>query len=628
MNNKKQSNGHILSDADNFMIGLQKNLMSRNNKLSFNDNTDYISNSRTNSYKKVVKPNNNNNNNSGFDRINDTRSNTYHFGNNNSSLNNLNVNYWMNNESTKIGNVKDGLNIYDERDDEDEEEDFDDDFDEDEANLKNTSFNHSIQFIDLNRVKYNNNNNSNNNMFDNRGVNMKFDQIEDARGNTISKPLNDFSDNFDNILVSNDNSTGNFMNYIINEDPNQAELFGPANNNNNNSGNMARLSTGDIFKTNNDISVKPEIMNEDELLNSIIEKPEIASSTTIFSNKNSNNNNNNNNNNAEETDDIKPSIENKKKKKKRVKVSHNVIEQKYRDNINEKILKFKDLVPTLQYCSQKDEFLADSNNETTNSAGETFQPDPLFLKKLDGLSPAKKMSKAIILGKTYEYIQHLEAKVERYEHQIKNYEQVLSGSNNNASIINTINNNIGKVMHTPISSVNQSNYSNTQQSFHQDKNLMTKSNSIGSSNSGEGSVTINNGNNNNTNRLENSGYKPNQIQQINTLQQHRMPMPPQDIRAPSLYYDNIPLKTISSTATSQSMSNSNNLSGSSINSSSHCDSFQNNITNTISHGLDSNSINKINSPINNIMLRNPSSNTNSTHFTANIGNNNQFGGFF
>ncbi|OBA25891.1 hypothetical protein HANVADRAFT_15072, partial [Hanseniaspora valbyensis NRRL Y-1626] len=111
-----------------------------------------------------------------------------------------------------------------------------------------------------------------------------------------------------------------------------------------------------------------------------------------------------------------------KKKKKRVKVSHNVIEQKYRDNINEKIVKFKDLVPALQYCSQKDEFLADSTNEATNNAGETYQPDPLLLKKLDGLSPAKKMSKAIILGKTYEYIQHLEAKVERYEHQIKNYE--------------------------------------------------------------------------------------------------------------------------------------------------------------------------------------------------------------
>lgn len=97
---------------------------------------------------------------------------------------------------------------------------------------------------------------------------------------------------------------------------------------------------------------------------------------------------------SSESEDERPrkksgSTKNKVVKPKRDKVSHNMIEKKYRTNINSKILQLRDVVPSLRIASgSKDISIAD----------------------LDGLTPASKLNKASVLTKAIEYIQHLENK--------------------------------------------------------------------------------------------------------------------------------------------------------------------------------------------------------------------------
>ncbi|XBW35308.1 hypothetical protein QEN19_000875 [Hanseniaspora menglaensis] len=563
------STTHKLSDADNFMLGLQNNIINRNTKIVFNENVDYMSNSRSNSSKKVFKPNNNISTSGSqvFDRSDDKRSNSYHFGNNN-----MNVNYWMNKDRGHSGAVNttynNGLNIYD--DEEEEEEDEDDGaFDEDEAIIKNAGSGYNSQFIDLNTVKFN----------QSSGVNMKLDQIEDARGNTISKPINSFSDEFDNILLG-DAGANNYMDFILNEnDPNKNMVYEAA------ESNQVKFNDNNMFKNKNEVVIKPEIDDESRIIEKTFKNP------TIYDDDDDE---------AVRTDfmEQKSSIDSIKKKKKG-KLSHNIIEQKYRDNINEKILKFKELVPSLQYCSEKEEFLSRIIVENSNLPSNVYEPSPLLLKKLDGLDPAKKLSKSIILGKTFEYIEHLETKVQIYENLIKNYEQALNTNSNNVITMND-----EKTLNNPIPLNNQRAFISNQQ-FIPQKQMMAKSNSSGSEN---GKVFINSG------RNDNGFYQRATPQhQMHSYSQQYIPIPPQEIRGPSLYYDNIPINPILSSATSHTMSNSNNLSTSSMNSLSHYDSLQSNMLNTMSQAHPS--MNKINSPMNKNMMRHPS-------------NSNQFGGFF
>ncbi|CCH45786.1 hypothetical protein BN7_5372 [Wickerhamomyces ciferrii] len=94
---------------------------------------------------------------------------------------------------------------------------------------------------------------------------------------------------------------------------------------------------------------------------------------------------------------------NKITKPKKTKATHNVIEKKYRTNINSKITALRDAVPSLR--------LAAGDVNTT-------------LNDLDGLSPAAKVNKAIVLEKATEYIQHLEKKnmiLLRENQQMKQY---------------------------------------------------------------------------------------------------------------------------------------------------------------------------------------------------------------
>ncbi|KAH7312118.1 helix-loop-helix DNA-binding domain-containing protein [Rhexocercosporidium sp. MPI-PUGE-AT-0058] len=72
------------------------------------------------------------------------------------------------------------------------------------------------------------------------------------------------------------------------------------------------------------------------------------------------------------------------------KTAHNMIEKRYRTNLNDKIAALRDSVPSLRVMSKK------------NSRGEDIQED------LQGLTPAHKLNKATVLSKATEYIAHLE----------------------------------------------------------------------------------------------------------------------------------------------------------------------------------------------------------------------------
>lgn len=94
---------------------------------------------------------------------------------------------------------------------------------------------------------------------------------------------------------------------------------------------------------------------------------------------------------------------------KKTKVSHNMIEKKYRTNINTKIFELRDAVPTLRVASGR---------------------NGMLLSELEGLAPASKLNKASVLTKATEYIKHLEKKNDSMLNQIASLQQLI----NNASV--------------------------------------------------------------------------------------------------------------------------------------------------------------------------------------------------
>lgn len=74
------------------------------------------------------------------------------------------------------------------------------------------------------------------------------------------------------------------------------------------------------------------------------------------------------------------------------KAAHNMIEKRYRTNLNDKIAALRDSVPSLRVMSR------------TNNAGDEDDDH----EDLEGLTPAHKLNKATVLSKATEYIRHLE----------------------------------------------------------------------------------------------------------------------------------------------------------------------------------------------------------------------------
>lgn len=79
------------------------------------------------------------------------------------------------------------------------------------------------------------------------------------------------------------------------------------------------------------------------------------------------------------------------------KTAHNMIEKRYRTNLNDKIAALRDSVPSLRVMSR--------GNGTVEE-----EDDP---EDLEGLTPAHKLNKATVLSKATEYIRHLEKRNKR-----------------------------------------------------------------------------------------------------------------------------------------------------------------------------------------------------------------------
>ncbi|TVY85037.1 Sterol regulatory element-binding protein [Lachnellula suecica] len=83
------------------------------------------------------------------------------------------------------------------------------------------------------------------------------------------------------------------------------------------------------------------------------------------------------------------------------KTAHNMIEKRYRTNLNDKIAALRDSVPSLRIM-------------TKSARGEDTADDR---EELQGLTPAHKLNKATVLSKATEYIGHLEKRNKRLQEE-------------------------------------------------------------------------------------------------------------------------------------------------------------------------------------------------------------------
>lgn len=105
-----------------------------------------------------------------------------------------------------------------------------------------------------------------------------------------------------------------------------------------------------------------------------------------------------------------------KREKPRTKSAHNVIEQRYRNKINDKFTALQNSVPTLRVIARKK---SKTRSDDDDEEEEYYYLPPLGREDLEGLEPARKLNKGTILAKSVEYIKFLERKNDRMklEHQ-------------------------------------------------------------------------------------------------------------------------------------------------------------------------------------------------------------------
>ncbi|RKU49077.1 hypothetical protein DL546_004306 [Coniochaeta pulveracea] len=92
------------------------------------------------------------------------------------------------------------------------------------------------------------------------------------------------------------------------------------------------------------------------------------------------------------------------------KTAHNMIEKRYRTNLNDKIAALRDSVPALRIMSK-------------SARGEDTTEDR---EELQGLTPAHKLNKATVLSKATEYIRHLEKRNNRLSEEVNSMQARIS----------------------------------------------------------------------------------------------------------------------------------------------------------------------------------------------------------
>lgn len=97
----------------------------------------------------------------------------------------------------------------------------------------------------------------------------------------------------------------------------------------------------------------------------------------------------------------------------RVKSAHNVIEQRYRNKINDKFTALQNSVPTLRIVAKRKQRLGSHNSEDEDEYIYDLNPQSDSSDDLEGLEPARKLNKGTILAKSIEYIKFLELKNEK-----------------------------------------------------------------------------------------------------------------------------------------------------------------------------------------------------------------------
>lgn len=100
-----------------------------------------------------------------------------------------------------------------------------------------------------------------------------------------------------------------------------------------------------------------------------------------------------------------------KREKARVKLAHNVIEQRYRNKINDKFTALQNSVPTLRVLARKSSRGRSDDEDDDEEELSTHDGD--LAEDLEGLEPARKLNKGTILAKSVEYIKFLERKNDR-----------------------------------------------------------------------------------------------------------------------------------------------------------------------------------------------------------------------
>lgn len=97
----------------------------------------------------------------------------------------------------------------------------------------------------------------------------------------------------------------------------------------------------------------------------------------------------------------------------RPKSAHNIIEQRYRNKINDKFQVLQNSVPTLRVAARRKSKKSKSGEYNDSDISDEVSDEDTFLEDLQGLEPARKLNKGTILTKSIEYIKFLELKNER-----------------------------------------------------------------------------------------------------------------------------------------------------------------------------------------------------------------------